>query len=430
MMGGGVKATVLFYITLLSATGGGQHALSLLALELAARGHGIGIFTRPPFDRRHRYARWLSSVGIPVGVWPWFEIHWLARLGASLAAGLLSVPYAIVRRRPVTFAWGAARSIFLSRVARLERWYVGRHLARSLLRGKVSGAGVVLHIWGPAAFTPFLLEWAQANDVPAIYHEMAEADERIVADWALEPTLRELGRARRVICASRSVAETLRRVYGYDGALLTVPFMVRGPSQAWREPPRRGSRVTFGAIGRLVPHKRHEDLLHALRRLRDDGHDVALVIAGEGPSRSDLERLARDLGLAERTTFTGEFESLEEVMGLFDVFVLVSASESQCMPITESMAFGKPVVASRFGGIPDFVEDGVTGLLVPVGDVGCLVETLKKLVLDPSLREEMGRRGRERYVERYGAEKIADAIERAYEEICREAPGADGGGRA
>ncbi len=109
------------------------------------------------------------------------------------------------------------------------------------------------------------------------------------------------------------------------------------------------------------------------------------------------------------------------VMRQFDVFTLTSTSESQCMPITESMAYGKAVIVSAFGGMPDFVEEGVTGLLVPILDVDALVLAMKRLADDPGLREEMGRRGRERFRQHYTPRSIADRIEGVYSTLI---PGA------
>jgi len=412
------KAAVLLHITSFSATGGGPHAVCLLAEELVARGYRLELFTRPPLRRGHQYVRWLGRLGVPIHVSRWFEEHWLTRAGELASSMLLSIPYAAVKRRSPFFAWRAAASVFRVRVARLERWTIRRALTAALQRQRKSTDRVLLHVWGPAITTPVLLEWAAEHGVPAIYHEMGEADERYIRTWALESTIDALNRAQRVICCSPSVAESLRRVYRYQGEILTIPFMTRDPGVRSASPPRdRAGRLTLGTIGRLVPHKRHRDLIEALKRLRDQAYDVDLLIAGEGTERAALEDLARRLGVGDYVTFTGEFESLEEVMARFDVFVLASASESQSMPITESMAYGKPVVASDFGGVPDFLEDGVTGFLFPVGDVPALARKVGQLAADPGLRQAMGRQGRQRYLERYTPSHVADAVEAAYDAL-------------
>lgn len=406
-----MKPLVLFYTAILTNTGGGQHAMSLLAEELVARGYDIVIFTRPPFNPHHRYARMLMHLGIRICVLSRLHELWFVQLGVVLSRLLLVIPYAILRRRNFRFSWQAAGSICLTWIASLERRYIRKRLDKSA-QGR---SNVILHIWGPAALTPLLLECAHQRAMPAIYHEMGEADEQYVETWQLQATVSALDRAQAVICCSRSVAENIRRVYKYRGPIKTVPFMIREPGENWVQ--SRNGRLNFGAIGRLVPHKRHCDLIQALKQLCDEGYDVGLVIAGSGPLKESLHNLSCQLGVQDRVTLTGEFDDLDDVMAQLDVFALMSSSESQCMPITESMAYGKPVIAGRFGGIPDFVEDGITGYLVPVGDVASLTCKLRVLLEHRDLREEMGRKGRERYLQLATREKIVDAIESTYCEL-------------
>jgi glycosyltransferase involved in cell wall biosynthesis len=417
-----MKPTLFVYTTLLSSTGGGQHAMTLLAQQLHARGYEAAFFTRPPFRRDHRYTRWLAEVGIPIHCLPRLDESWWARWSRWLLAPLLVLPYAVRRRCGLAAAWQAVNSVVAALVARWERRLILRRLTQCLRREADRGRQVILHIWGPAALTPLLLEWAEREGVPALYHEMGEADEKYVETWDLRPTVAAVHRAAAVLCCSGSVAADVRRVYGYQGHVETVPFMIADPGPNWERGRKTGGRLTFGAIGRLVPHKRHADLLAAVKALTEAGYDVGLVIAGNGPLLEALQKEAARLGIEERVTFTGEFERLEDVMALFDVFVLTSSSESQCMPITESMAYGKAAVASAFGGMPDFVEHGVTGLLVPVGDVPALVTALKTLADDPVRRLAMGEAGRQRYVERYTPERITDAVEQVYGGVLADRP--------
>jgi glycosyltransferase involved in cell wall biosynthesis len=242
---------------------------------------------------------------------------------------------------------------------------------------------------------------------------MGEADEAYVATWNISSTAAVINQIDRVVCCSPSVADNIRHVYGRRGAVDTVPFMIEDPGEP-PEPLPEHDAFTLGTIGRLVPHKRHVDVIRALAAVTDEGLDVRLVIAGDGPMRAPLEALASSLGVADRVRFTGEFESLRDVMRMFDVFVIASESESQCMPIVESMAYGKAVVASRFGGMPDFVQDS-TGILVPVGDEPALVAAITRLARSPALREELGRNGRRRYLELYTPERVVAGIEAVYD---------------
>jgi glycosyltransferase involved in cell wall biosynthesis len=419
-----MKSTLFVYTAHLSSTGGGQHAMALLAQQLHARGYECTFFTRPPLRSEHRYVQWLTALGMMIYLLPRFNDCWWADLVRALAAPMLVVPYAIRRRCGLVTAWNAVNSIIRTRIARREERYVRRTLTRCLRAAAGRGRKVILHIWGPAALTPLLLDWAEREAVPAIYHEMGEADEKYVETWGLGPTVAAIPRAAAVICCSRSVADNIRRVYGYQGRIETIPFMVADPGAAWDRGQKSGGRLTFGAIGRLVPHKRHTDLLAAVKALAVAGYDVGLVIAGNGPALDSLQEEAARLGIRDRVTFTGEFERLEGVMAQFDVFVLTSSSESQCMPITESMGYAKPVVVSAFGGMPDFVENGVTGFLVPLGDLAALVAALKALADNPALRKSMGEAGRRRYLEQYTPDRLTDAVERAYTAVLADRPAA------
>lgn len=423
-LGPAKKPVIFTYTAILSSTGGGQHAMTLLARELNARGYESLFFTRPPLRREHRYAQWLTDLGIRIEVLSRFDTSWWALVILALGSPLLILPYALRRRCRLSIARQAARSIVQTKIARFEHQYVLRRLTRRLREKTADGTPVILHVWGPAALTPLLLEWADHQGVPAIYHEMGEADDKYIETWDLAATVAAIRRAATVICCSGSVEANIRRSYGYGGRIETIPFIIADPGSSLALGRKSGGRLTFGAIGRLVPHKRHADLLAAIKSLTEAGYDLALLIAGGGPLLPTLQKEAERLGIVDRVTFTGEFERLEDVMPLFDVFVLASSSESQCMPITESMAYGKPVVATAFGGMPDFVAEGVTGFLVPVGNVPALVTALKALAVDPSLRKSMGEEGRRRYLERYTPQRITSAVEGVYGKLLAQRPAA------
>ena len=402
------RPKVLMYLTLLTTTGGGPSAATQLATTLADRGHEVEVFTRPPFDAAHRYARILAERGIRVHVFERLDERYAAV--TRVAAAFLILPCFVRRGFNARSAWLTAKSVSAAWLARIERAGIRRRLARAIATDRPS----ILHVWGPAALTPLLLDWADRRDLPAVYHEMGEADEQYVETWSLQPTLERINLARAVICCSSTVADCIRSAYRYRGPVATVPFMVAEPSDLVAPRARDANVLTLGAIGRLVPHKRHVDLVRAVRALRDEGEHVRLVVGGSGPSRGDLERLCRDLGVQDRVEFIGEFEQLDDVMRRFDVFALTSSSESQCMPITESMAYGKPAIVSAIGGMPDFVEHGVTGFVVPLDDRDALVSAIRRFIAEPDLIDRMGAEARRRYCERYHPAAIANAIEGVY----------------
>src|SRR2546428_14101547 len=138
--------------------------MSLLTQELVARGYELAFLTRPPLRPSHRYVQLLKRHRVPILVLPRFDDFRIVKVCRVLSCVLLTIPYAALRRKPLGFSWKAAASIFLTRVAQLERRYIRHQLARCAR----SNRDVILHVWGPAALTPLLLEWAEESAVHAI----------------------------------------------------------------------------------------------------------------------------------------------------------------------------------------------------------------------------------------------------------------------
>lgn len=176
---------------------------------------------------------------------------------------------------------------------------------------------------------------------------------------------------------------------------------------------------TLLTVGRLVPRKGIDTVLRALPRLRTIVPDVVYVIAGDGPDRRRLEKLARRLGVRENTRFAGRVphDRLVEYYSACDVFVLTARTlppsvEGFGIVFLEANACEKPVIGSRSGGIPDAVEEGETGYLIDPGEVDQLVEKAAYLLKHPEQARQMGIRGRERVLTSYTWEKVAERLYR------------------
>jgi glycosyltransferase involved in cell wall biosynthesis len=163
--------------------------------------------------------------------------------------------------------------------------------------------------------------------------------------------------------------------------------------------------------------KRTDDVLLAFRALRDRGVDARLVMVGDGPDRDQVERRAHELGVVRETLFLGYQEQVARFFGAFDVFVLPSANEGTPVTAIEALAAGRPVVATRVGGIPDVVREGEDGFLVAQGDVGALADRLEQLATDPALRERMGESARSRVRRRYSVGRLVDDVDRLYRSL-------------
>jgi glycosyltransferase involved in cell wall biosynthesis len=176
----------------------------------------------------------------------------------------------------------------------------------------------------------------------------------------------------------------------------------------------------IGWLGRMTEIKRAEDLLAAFGLLRANGRDAYLVLVGDGPLRGVLERVARDLGISDRTRFVGFRESVGEFYSAFDAVALTSANEGTPVTVIEALASGLPVVATDVGGVSDVVDDGGSGFLVPAGDVGAIAERLERLAADGQLRTRMGEAGRAFVIPRYSVPRLVDDVDRLYRTLLRE----------
>ena len=169
--------------------------------------------------------------------------------------------------------------------------------------------------------------------------------------------------------------------------------------------------MVAGIVARLTKRKGHALLFRALSQI--DG--LRVVIFGEGEEEVALHELADELGISDRLVWAGHREDAAQLMQALDLFVLPSFMETMPLTILEAMAAALPVVATSIYGVPELVDDGVTGVLVPVGHEARLRRALRSLVLDPSLRQHMGAQGRHRYEQHFTAEQMAKQTASIYQ---------------
>jgi phosphatidylinositol alpha-1,6-mannosyltransferase len=180
-------------------------------------------------------------------------------------------------------------------------------------------------------------------------------------------------------------------------------------------------------VGRWDPAERYkgaDTLISALPRVLQAVPDAALVLVGEGEDRPRLEQIARDSGIADHIHFLYGL-SQEELFACYahcDVFALPSRAEGFGLVFLEAMAHSKPVIGGAHGGTPDVIESGVSGLLVPHGDVAILSTALVSLLADPARAAEMGARGRRRVQEDYTFERFQSGLDRVLEEVLIRQP--------
>lgn len=238
----------------------------------------------------------------------------------------------------------------------------------------------------------------------------------------------------------RPVNALMRRVYGRTGAVLCLTRAVRDNLAGQGIPPEKlelvygaidttefaveagkGAALAVGIVGRLVGGKGHACFLEAAARFSAASPLPAkFLIVGDGPERPTLEALAGRLGLSsDRVVFTGFRGDMPAVMASLDILVLAS-TDAEVLPLVvmEALAAGRAVVATRVGGVPEIVEDAVTGLLVPPGDTDALAGALRRLAADPELRARLGVAGKRKVEAQFSLPRMIAETERVYRRLC------------
>lgn len=254
--------------------------------------------------------------------------------------------------------------------------------------------------------------------VPAVVSRRVDSTEmRVMAALRYRPF-------RKIIAISEAIAAVLR---AHDVAPERIEVIRSAVDSAQFEAPpnRHAFRTEFGvpkdalvvaAAGQLIPRKGHRYLLEAVAGLKQR-HKLRLLIFGEGYLHNQLRAQAASLGLGDIVQFAGFREDLDDYAGCFDIFAHPALSEGLGVATLKAAAAGVPVVGFAAGGVPEAVVDGVTGLLVPVEDVGALQDALARLLDDKALRRRMGEAGRERMQNDFSIATMADRHVALYEAV-------------
>jgi glycosyltransferase involved in cell wall biosynthesis len=220
-----------------------------------------------------------------------------------------------------------------------------------------------------------------------------------------------------VIATSRAVANC---VVGSSARVVYPGVIIPNDRQDRPAEPRDVEEAVLGTAGRLVPLKGITYLIRALALLLRDISNVRLEIAGSGPDRDLLENEVQLHGLQNRVRFLGWQADLACAMAAWDVYVQPSVGEPFGIAALEAMAASLPVVATRDGGLPELVEDGRTGWLVPPRDPVTLADRLHALLLNPAQRRGMGAAGRVRARANFSVDRMVKSISTIYDEVLAE----------
>lgn len=240
----------------------------------------------------------------------------------------------------------------------------------------------------------------------------------------------------RVVCVCEAArASHAPRFRGLEERFVTI---ANGIAPVGTPPrPRAETRAALGlaadaavalTVGSLTPQKSQDVLLRAMADVRARAPGAVLLVAGEGRLREPLLALHAELGLGDSVRFLGPRNDVPDLLEACDVFVLSSSREGLSVTLLEAMRGARATIATAVGGNAEAVADGVSGRVVPVGDVAAMRDALASLLGDAAQRAAFGAAGRERWRERFTAERMVGATEALYREALARRGRRDGGG--
>lgn len=186
------------------------------------------------------------------------------------------------------------------------------------------------------------------------------------------------------------------------------------------ENPRESVRAALGVpasdfivlmVGIIRRVKRHEVALRAFQRLLPELPRARLVLAGDGPIRPDIERLAAELNVASRAQFLGFRNDVADLMGASDLLLLTSQSEGVPQAVTQALGLGLPVVATRVGGVPELIQHEQTGLLIPPEDPEAAAAAILRCAHEPETARRFGVAGCEHALAHFSLKAMLDKVE-------------------
>ncbi len=240
------------------------------------------------------------------------------------------------------------------------------------------------------------------------------ASRRVAYPLSRNPLARSRYRAAaRIVAVSNFVKDSVVES-GIDAEKVVVVY--DGVELHDAVPPRSGPRV-LGCVGYLLPEKGQELAIRALPLVLDRYPECRLLLAGDGPCRGALERLAAELGVARAVEFAGFVEDVASVYRSLDIFLFPSLAEPLGSALLSAMAYGLPAVAMARGAVPEAIEDGRNGLLIAGPDPGAFAAAVLRLLDDPALAARLGAAARQKVERKFSAAAMIESTLQVYHRV-------------
>jgi len=278
-----------------------------------------------------------------------------------------------------------------------------------------------IHYAIPQSTSAFLAK--KATDVPYIVTLHGSDVSILGIDAAyLNVTRLSLKEADKVTATSNFLIDRAKKQMKLQREIVKVPNFVDSnlfsPSKKGESEERMEGPTVITHISNFRPVKRVRDLVHAMKIVVKKTEDCKLILVGDGPERPAVASLIGKLKLRDKATLTGFRRDIPKILHHSDILVIPSEMESAPLTLLEGMSCGVPVIATKVGGIPEIVEDGVSGLLVAPGKPKQMAEKILALHENSALREKLGIAGRKTVLEKFSRNRVVSLYEDLYESVA------------
>ncbi|MFV1980931.1 MAG: glycosyltransferase family 4 protein [Rhodothermia bacterium] len=261
------------------------------------------------------------------------------------------------------------------------------HSSKAGLLGRLAANAVGV----PAVFT--VHGWAFEDGISWLHRTVGRAAEHVAAKIVSNQHVITVAEADRNLAIELDVIEPERMTTIHNG--IEDDLRIADPAFP--------GTATMVMVARFSDQKDHETLFKALAGVAEP---FQMILVGDGPSFESTRQLAKDVGVASQVEFLGNRVDVPDILAGAQVFVLSSLWEGFPISILEAMRAGLPVVATDVGGVSEAVIDGETGIVTSPRDAEVLGNAIQRLLSDPLLRDSMGKKGRQRYVEHFGKKQM------------------------
>jgi glycosyltransferase involved in cell wall biosynthesis len=396
----------------LAPIGGLEEIVVNLALTLKEKGVKVSVVSMSHAVDDNRYRLRLKHNQIPL----WQPPQWFISVFRDWSAKDKLLATLLRWLRPLVYI--LALGVLLLRgdswpraIASSKGWVGGQLMARLIapdhsywfLRYWITGWRLlwrpdVYHVHGYTKILVRLGDWLFNGNIPVVYQEHSTP-----ALWSNQwEGYEPVNKSAAVLAVSEACAEGLREICRVSLPVQLVPGIVHDPGKDFLDgisQDENQRRIKVTTFANLYPVKGLEYLLLAIAQVKRQRPDVDFRIFGDGPQRDELTKKADELGLAGDRIFCGSFgrEEMPSILAETDIFVMSSLSEAMPVSLIEAKAYGRCIVATAVGGIPELIIDNHSGLLCAPRDPDALSRQLLRVINDPAIRAKFGQQARREY---------------------------------